>query len=310
MSTVIGAIGSIIPEAKAVSAGVSAILKVGSILADTGTTVVEDPRFTDFADFENRFGDAKVQAQSIIEATFKSLFADTPPAGDAGAGTQLSAILSTGAWANQDMAGLTYTRADMVTAMRAGIISEAWNSGQQFIMAWAGGSLNNAGGGDFALDPCSSPISDLPNNTLCVNGRNYAFLRNKQGDEDYWLTNGFDSDTLGKWNLTREMVIASSENIQNLAAEYVPRNLQVTANLMQSLYDNPPNDITAILQFNLAVCNIDDLQGNINIYPAFCDVNESGCLAAIGIMNCQRLQMGDSKFPYTTDNFYGIHFDL
>ena len=175
----VAATTSFIPFGGAAAAGmVSGVLGVGVGIFGGVQEATVDPRFTTFADFQDRLGDMKLETQTGIGAYFDSLFRNSPPNGDP-AGTALFDSLSSGEWAEQDMAKLEITKGEMVRQMHAAIITEAWNSQQVILLKWSNGLLNDING--VTINPCwedpgwgSAGIDVF---VACENDSNYLIVR-------------------------------------------------------------------------------------------------------------------------------------
>ncbi|KAJ3533286.1 hypothetical protein NM208_g8055 [Fusarium decemcellulare] len=198
------------------------------------------------------------------------------------------------------MAQLKHSKSELITAIHAGMISEAWNSGSHYIVAWRNGLLSDIRG--HQLEPCTTPIEHILDETLCINGRNYAFIRNSPRGEVFWGLGGFSADKLKSFGLSREQVIASSEWRQNEAGTWIDRSYDTTTKMMQSLVGSPPPDGSSLAQFNLAVCNLDDVGGELRTDQGAC-VSQIGCLASVAVLNCQHLVMNGVPFPYKNNRF-------
>lgn len=153
LSGAIGATTAFIPGGGAAIGGtVAGIMGVGIGILNTAKSVPIDPRFTTFADLEARVGDIKIETQNTIGAYFDGLYRNSPPQGDAGAGNALVDVMSSGVWAEQDMAELSFTKEDMIRLVHSSIITEAWNSQSVVIIKWSNGLLNDISG--TSINPC------------------------------------------------------------------------------------------------------------------------------------------------------------
>lgn len=176
LSGVIGATTAFIPGGGSAVAGtITGVLGVGIGILGTAKQAAIDPRFTDFADLQARMGDVKAQTQNTLSAYFDRLYRNSPPQGDQGAGTELAYLLESGAWAEQDMAELEFTKQDMIRMIQSGIISEAWNSQRVVLVSWSQGKLGDVRG--YNLDPCfGAPFKYINDLVACENDRNYIFV--------------------------------------------------------------------------------------------------------------------------------------
>lgn len=153
LSGAIGAATAAIPGGGAVAGGmVSGVLTVGVGILGAAKETPVDPRFTTFADLANRLGDMKLETQNTIGAYFNKLYRDSPPQGDEALGFELKDMLADGAWAEQDMAQLSFTKDDMVRLIQSAFITEAWNTQSVVLLKFSNGLLGDIGGTN--INPC------------------------------------------------------------------------------------------------------------------------------------------------------------
>lgn len=181
MGGVISTVTSLIPG---VSAGLGGTAIGNSMSIATGIlkTAVEtpiDPRFTTFGDMAAEMGQLKLQTQNTISAYFDGLYRNSPPQGDVDAGCQLDNLLASGAWAEQDMAELPFSKGEMIRQIHAGIITEMWNSQTVMLVKWTNGLLDDIHG--TLINPCwvdpGWTDAGIDPYVACVNDRNFMMVR-------------------------------------------------------------------------------------------------------------------------------------
>ncbi|KAH7136355.1 hypothetical protein EDB81DRAFT_762041 [Dactylonectria macrodidyma] len=129
---VIGATTSFIPVVVAATGVGPAVLGVAVGFLAVIKEPALDPQFTTFADLSARLGDVKSNTQTAMPNHFNALFRNTPLQGGLVAGQELLNLISSGAWANQDVAQLPYSKPDMVRLIESdskqcfGIPEYAW----------------------------------------------------------------------------------------------------------------------------------------------------------------------------------------
>lgn len=176
LSGAIGATTAFIPGGGAALGGVFAgVMGVGIGILSTAKETPIDPRFTTFADLQARLGDMKLETQNTIGAYFDKLYRNSPPQGEEGPGYELSDLLNTGVWAEQDMAQLSFTKNDMVRLIHSAFITEAWNSQKVVLLKWSDGLLGDIDGTN--INPCYEDAGwdeqGINEFVTCENDRNW-----------------------------------------------------------------------------------------------------------------------------------------
>ncbi|KAK1622920.1 hypothetical protein BDP81DRAFT_140982 [Colletotrichum phormii] len=101
------AVGAFLGPAGGIADGVAGLLTAAAGVAGAANSDATDPRFTNFAGLNTKLADMKLAIQSAMEAYFQRLFVNSPPNHDNSRGTELANLLSSGYWANQDLASLS-----------------------------------------------------------------------------------------------------------------------------------------------------------------------------------------------------------
>lgn len=154
---IIGGVAAVIPGGAAVGGVIGATLgSVGAMLGSP-TIAVHDLRYSTFADLSRHFGDARDLVVDVAQEYFKNVLTTPPPKGDGALGTQLSDLIRSGDFANQDIASIDkiVDRKLLRKMIKAPIISEIWNSQRIFIVKFPKGKLDmNFDNRYFHYDPC------------------------------------------------------------------------------------------------------------------------------------------------------------
>jgi len=309
------AIGAFLPAGGSMPANaVSGVLTAAAGSAGLASqNPPQDPRFDDFGDLQKSLGNMKLVVANAITDYFDRLLTETPPDDDWDRGTELARVLESGVFADQDFAtGESSIDLDvMVNLIRASVISEAWNSGSVAIIKWSKDSYLSK---NFDFNPCfGGERWGMDHAVACQFNKNYMITRlitNEQdGNEQNFVLSypkiGQDEDSLKEYDLNHAKVITAAEATQARTQSFRPRGINGLKSLFQKVIDNPSDDIPRDLTyFNVPVCDLDSL-GDLDFHncrqAGGSDRYTQQCLGLIFAINCQKLKIGDSEWPYRYD---------
>ena len=116
---------------------------------------------------------------------------------------------------------------------------------------------------------------------------------------------GQDEDSLKEYDLDHAKVITAAEKTQERAQSFRPRGIHGLESLFQDVIENPSDDVPQDLTyFNVPVCDLDSL-GDLDFHncveAGVSELYTKQCLGLIFAINCQKLKIGDSEWPYRYD---------
>ncbi|RYP05273.1 hypothetical protein DL764_003934 [Monosporascus ibericus] len=308
------AVGAFLPVGGGGPNYIAGVLTVGAGAAGLAAeNPPADPRFDNFSELQKSLGNMKLVVADAITKYFNRLLTETPPDNDWGRGTQLARALESGVFADQGFAtGKSSINVGVMTRLiRASIISEAWNMGSVVIVKWSSDSyLSNK----FKFNPCFGGNRwGMDHAVACQFNKNYMIARqitNKQdgGEQRFVLTFpkiGQDEDSLKKFDLDHAKVITAAEKTQERTKSFRHRGIHDLESLFQGVIEDPSDDILRDLTyFNVPVCDLDML-GDLDFHncreAGSSEFYTKSCLGLIFALNCQKLKIGGSEWPYKYD---------
>ncbi|KPM38628.1 hypothetical protein AK830_g7923 [Neonectria ditissima] len=318
VSGMVTSFAAVIPGAgQVVGNGLAGLLTAAAgIAAGVETSVPQDPRFDKFSELEQKLKDILTAAHKSTENYFHRLIIERPPNHDLARGTELATILETGVMADQDF-GTGETSIDQDAQkrlIRAPLLSEIWN-GQDVVVVKFGRSQiyydKNGFGGPWTYSPCfgDNNVEELHRHNACPkdDNNNYMIVRwsdapGKMFDEKI----GTAKDTLGKLDLTKELIVKRAQSIQERFGVWRPRDMDHIQQNLKDLASNNKAEPDDALWVNLPVCDLTKINGPLDYGDASDYCYESPntgpewtplCLHVVIRKNCPRVQLQGQDWP-------------